>query len=292
MPGFDWWSVEHKEIIENAQNNIGVKIAIGSGYDGLITCDVDKLLTADYDLVISFRHTLSCFVIWSTGLNRSLSRKRFDVGKSTALSNLLRAGIQEDQIIPFYKQIRDQYQNPLGYQKILFVGINRLQEVVEHYEEFIFPNPDDEGYMEPICVPNENGDPVFVSTSDNVPQVLVNANISRCRDRIDRARRNYSFRKAVLERWNNRCAVCGETEMIVLQAAHIVAVKDGGNDSPNNGICLCANHHLMFDGENGKQLIAISEDQRTFSCSSASEKKKEWYVQARNRGLTLFPSRY
>lgn len=292
MPRFDWWSDEHKTIVENAEKNIGVRIATGSGYGGLITCDVGKLLTVDYDLVISFQQTLSCFVVWSTGLNLSLSRKHFDVGKSTKLSTIIRAGIPEDQIIPFYKQIRDQNQKPLGYQKILFVGINRLQDVVEHYEEFIFPNPDDEGYIEPICVPNENGDPVFVSISDTMPQVLINANILRSRDRIDRARRNYSFRKSVLERWNNRCAVCGETELIVLQAAHIIAVKDGGNDSPNNGICLCANHHLMFDGENGKQLIIISEDQRTFSCFSVSEKKKEWYIQAKNRGLALFPSKY
>ena len=71
-----------------------------------------------------------------------------------------------------------------------------------------------------------------------------------------------------------------------------LAVKDGGSDEPNNGICLCANHHLMFDGENGMHLITISEDQRTFSCSSTSEKKKDWYIQAKARGLTLFPSRY
>ncbi len=290
MPGFDWWSDEHKLIIENAEKNIGVRIATGSGYNGLITCDVGKLFTVDYDLVISFQYKLSCFVVWSTGLNRSLSRRRFDVGKSTVLSNIIQAGIQEDQIIPFYKQIRDQNQNPLGYQKILFVGINRLQDVVEHYEDFIFPNPDDEGYMEPICVPNENGDPVFVSISDTVPQVLINANISRNKDEIVRARRNHCFRKLVLKRWNNRCAVCGEKELIVLQAAHIIAVKDGGDDDPKKGICLCANHHLMFDGENGKQLITISEDQKTFSCFSVSEKKKEWYIQAQKRGLTLFPS--
>lgn len=284
MPGFDRWSDEHRMIVENAEKNSGVRIARRSGYNGLITCDVGDLFTVDYDLVISFRQKLSFFVVWSTGLNRALSRKRFDVGDSTALSDLIQAGVQEDQIIPFYKQIRDQ--------KTLFVGINRLQDVVEHYEDFIFPNPNDDGYMEPICVPNKDGNPVFVSISDTVPQPLINENISRAQDAIVRARRNHSFRKSVLERWNNRCAVCGEKELIVLQAAHIIAVKDGGDDNPNNGICLCANHHLMFDGENRKHLITISEDQRTFSCSSTSEKKKEWYIQAKARGLTLFPSKY
>ena len=41
--------------------------------------------------------------------------------------------------------------------------------------------------------------------------------------------------------------MCGITVEEVLQAAHIKAVKDGGNDDVENGIVLCANHHLMYD---------------------------------------------
>lgn len=292
MSRFRGWSNYHKSIVKNAERNIGLCIAVGSGSESKITCNVSDLLTKEYKLVISYRSNYNFFVVWPTELNFHKARTQFAVGQTYQFRALIGRGVGDNAIIPYYKEVKGEDSYLLGYQKILLVGANRLQDVIEHYEEYIFPSQDDEGYIEPICAPDEKGVPVFRRTSEDTPQALLKADITRAKDYISRTRRDYRFHRLVLERWNNRCAVCGETELIVLQAAHIIAVKDGGSDEPNNGICLCANHHLMFDGENGMHLITISEDQRTFSCSSTSEKKKEWYIQAKARGLTLFPSRY
>ena len=61
-----------------------------------------------------------------------------------------------------------------------------------------------------------------------------------------RAERNSEFREKVLQR-DKFCQVCGCGNQIILEAAHIIAVKDSGSDDERNGICLCRNHHKMFD---------------------------------------------
>lgn len=61
-----------------------------------------------------------------------------------------------------------------------------------------------------------------------------------------RAERNSEFRERVLQR-EKFCQVCGCGNQIILEAAHIIAVKDFGSDDERNGICLCRNHHKMFD---------------------------------------------
>src|SRR5262249_19206729 len=43
------------------------------------------------------------------------------------------------------------------------------------------------------------------------------------------------------------CAVCGQSVLDLLDAAHIGTKKDKGCDDPRNGLVLCANHHRAFD---------------------------------------------
>ncbi len=61
------------------------------------------------------------------------------------------------------------------------------------------------------------------------------------------------FRFAVAARTGERCALCSVDVRILLDAAHVVPVKDRGSDHPENGIMLCANHHRAFD----EGLVAI-----------------------------------
>lgn len=72
---------------------------------------------------------------------------------------------------------------------------------------------------------------------------------------------------------SNKCAICRCSEPKILQAAHIIAVSEGGNDGPENGICLCANHHLMYDNE----LIKIDFENLTLSDVAPTVKSMPWY---------------
>jgi hypothetical protein len=64
------------------------------------------------------------------------------------------------------------------------------------------------------------------------------------------------FRKRVLEGYGWRCLLTGETTKAVLEAGHIIPVKNRGSDELSNGICLRADIHMLFDSGH----IRISPD--------------------------------
>lgn len=68
-------------------------------------------------------------------------------------------------------------------------------------------------------------------------------------------KRNPVFRRLTMEAYKNACAVCG-LQGATVEAAHAFAVMHGGNNTVNNGIALCANHHILFDDG----LLAIFPD--------------------------------
>ncbi|WP_303317195.1 HNH endonuclease [Flavivirga abyssicola] len=67
------------------------------------------------------------------------------------------------------------------------------------------------------------------------------------------------FRKALLKAYKSKCAICGISYKIILQAAHIIPWSKSNNNQKMdicNGLLLCANHHGLFD----KGYIKISDN--------------------------------
>jgi hypothetical protein len=56
-----------------------------------------------------------------------------------------------------------------------------------------------------------------------------------------------AFRRAVLKGYSSTCLITGEMMPAVLEAAHIISKKNNGADTVNNGICLRADIHNLFD---------------------------------------------
>lgn len=54
------------------------------------------------------------------------------------------------------------------------------------------------------------------------------------------------FRSKLLE-LRGRCELCGISQPEILEAAHIKPKSEGGEDSSENGLLLCRNHHKAFD---------------------------------------------
>lgn len=67
-----------------------------------------------------------------------------------------------------------------------------------------------------------------------------------------------SFREAVLKAYRENCAICSLKHRELLDAAHIIADKDGGEPNVNNGLSLCKIHHAAFD----RNIIGINPDYR------------------------------
>ncbi len=100
----------------------------------------------------------------------------------------------------------------------------------------------------------------------------------------EKKKRDPKFRKKILRKFNNTCIVCGCKDVTVLQAAHIKSVADGGDDSEDNGYCLCANHHLLFDS----YKLIIDMESKKFSCEDIAETDPLWYQEAKKRGFKLY----
>lgn len=69
--------------------------------------------------------------------------------------------------------------------------------------------------------------------------------------KIEVTRQQYArdprFRNAVLEAYNNRCAMCG-LQLELIEAAHLVPHRHPeGQDIVSNGIALCSLHHKSLD---------------------------------------------
>lgn len=80
---------------------------------------------------------------------------------------------------------------------------------------------------------------------------------------VNRTVRDASFRRSVLEAYEDTCAVTGMRIVngggrAEAQAAHIVPVGEGGLDIVQNGIALSSTAHWLFD----RHLISITEDWR------------------------------
>jgi hypothetical protein len=87
---------------------------------------------------------------------------------------------------------------------------------------------------------------------------------------LSRIKRNQTEFKKKLSREGAYCAISGESTAEVLQAAHILDVRNGGIDEPENGILLRSDLHLLFDQgylviqKNGKIKVSksVSENYR------------------------------
>ncbi|MEW5883833.1 MAG: HNH endonuclease [Armatimonadota bacterium] len=89
-------------------------------------------------------------------------------------------------------------------------------------------------------------------TSDSVQQILSAPQIAT----VERQRRianviarpqQHAFRKRVLRAADYRCAITEVCLPEVLEAAHIVPVSSRGTDKTDNGLCLRADLHSLFD---------------------------------------------
>ena len=79
------------------------------------------------------------------------------------------------------------------------------------------------------------------------------------------------FRKKILGAYSNRCCFC-DLQLNITEAAHILPVSEkGSSDEVINGICLCPNHHKVYD--NG--LLYINEQYQIEINKSKIENLKE-----------------
>lgn len=92
-----------------------------------------------------------------------------------------------------------------------------------------------------------------------------------------------SFKRKLMELWQNKCAICGINLSSILKASHAKPWKDC-NDyerlDPYNGLLLCAHHDALYDrgfitvDKEGNVLIASILDENSHNIRFDNEEKQ------------------
>lgn len=164
---------------------------------------------------------------------------------------------ENDKILTYYTC----FQTPNGkfYEKRIVLHTDTLYKLVSELPSLMKFDLKDKNF--PLCLSH---------TENRIDTVEDN----RGRITTSRWNRKQIFRKEVLQAYGGQCAICRCAEKALLEAAHIQAVASGGSDAVSNGICLCANHHLMLD----EHLIEIDYKNAKLSFVADSVKNMPWYT--------------
>lgn len=223
-------------------------------------------------VVISYNDLKGVFVAWSAHIHNHIHA---NANTLTLTADYPREGVREDEIKCVYT-----YRNMYGNEKIAFIGVNALYEFCMNFDYYLTPHSSDDAFRAPA---------LYISDDDEFKKLEVGEDevitfTARAKESVSRLRRDPSFRKRVLEEYGYCCIVCGCSEEKILEAAHIVDVQYDNDDTTDNGLCLCCNHHKLYDSG----LLSFDWENETFSCSSEPEHSMPWYEAARQREFKLF----
>ena len=100
------------------------------------------------------------------------------------------------------------------------------------------------------------------------------------RSEVNRRERDPGFAHRVKARYGVACAVCRLSVPGLLDAAHIIPVRDGGTNDPRNGLPLCPTHHRAFDnglfGIEPSDLIVVPLSGNTLEELAIKEESIKW----------------
>ncbi len=262
--------IECKKVKTRLSNIYGEKILCRMGSAEEISYDISAANYALVDIVVYIHITYRVAIVWNRKIREKSNRSIHTFVLSQNLNDIIP---QSGQIKAIYKKMGTERAAP--YEKVLVLGVDTLYEISEELDLFLKINP-----LDNEC-PNEikNGK----LDRYDVPE-------DEARDRVSTKRweRDRQFRGAVLMAYGCKCAICRCEEEKLLEAAHIEAVADGGSDNLENDVCLCANHHKMFD----KELIKIDFDKHILTYVEDSVKEMPWYSVFKEKyaGRLLLPN--
>lgn len=99
----------------------------------------------------------------------------------------------------------------------------------------------------------------------HIPSILERRKVSR--EVLERPYQA-AFRRNILSAYHSVCIVTGVSIESVLEAAHIVPIKDKGSDQIDNGLCLRSDIHQLFDSGH----IKIKQSGELILSDTAAEK--------------------
>lgn len=235
-------------------------------------------------MLISFDCKHEVYTIWNLYIHKFLkdTRSMVTVRRGAPGDEAIKRGMKVNDIIKTFKPIRHGNREEC-VEIVVLVGKDALFEFCSNYSDYLFPHIGDNTLKK-----------IAFSTPDVNELQFIDTSLPRLPELVTREiytsyvkKRDPAFRKKILAYWDYTCIICGCREENILQAAHIRSVAAGGNDDIENGVCLCANHHLLFDSG----LLEINFAREVFNCESETEKQMPWYLEAQKRNFKIWDMR-
>ena len=247
-------------------------VAVGQNCEP--TCNISKRSLKHRErakYVVKVFEAQDLFMVWDCARHREY--KSIGAAQSAYSSVASWEDIKwgESPIIDCYKQIGSGgAERP--YEKVLIVRMSFFDQFFMNCEEYMSFNEFDEHF------PCNNGNAINAAHKWSTQRV-------RQRYSTSRLSRDASFSKQVLEAYGYRCAICGCDIREMLQAAHEhgYTVAETSYDDPAHGVCLCANHHLLYDSD----MLIIDLPNKSYMCKSEICNRK-WYAQYFEKKEGLF----
>ena len=242
------WNDAQKEKLKALLGDVRANFVGYNTHNRRTTSGIPFCELSNYDLILGYDADHKIYVAWSAIAHRIIDS---DANKHSFSLRKRYMDIENLQkpLVYFYQRIegtkKSEYSALEYYEKIVLIRESYIEKFCEYPLLYLMPNREDTGYKNNTVFQDIFSRKSLVSSGQNDGRWF--SDEERKRYSYSRVFRDSSFRDRVLKAHNNQCAICGESIEEVLQAAHIIAVKDGGSDDTENGICLCANHHLMYD---------------------------------------------
>lgn len=182
---------------------------------------------------VKFYEEKQFFAIWNLKRHRDFNAGLSSLSISNSWNDI-KCNI--DAFAPYYKGLKTA--NGESIEKIYVVGLHNFERFFGNYASYMQLNTlDDEFPQNFESVKKEADDVQWFDESE------------REKYSSSRHKRDARFRKDVLMAYDYQCAVCRCKAVKLLEAAHErgYEVATTNHDDPKHGICLCANHHLMYD---------------------------------------------
>jgi len=201
------------------------------------------------------------FIVWDIDAHRKCggSMSSFSVGRNweDIVPNAM-------TFQPFYKHLGSAYSDYI--EKVYVVGLSRTEEFFEHCDDYMRINDQDEEFDEQLSCT------VRKRIKKDIEEYPLE---KRKQYASTRKSRDARFRDTVLNAYRGMCAICRCDIPDLLEAAHEKSYEAAKTlyDDPKHGICLCANHHLMYD----RGLIDIDLSSESIVINNNDVMKMPWY---------------
>ena len=255
------WSMDQKKRILHSLDGYTCCF-VGIAPDGTSTSKVIFNREDPCDLIIGYSKKYNTFAVWNPYLH-AFRGATFKVRVGRFSTNTQR---NTEGFLAIYSSLNDRKHS---YEKKLLVKPDYIFEFCKSWREFLLPDVNDDQYNNKVLWADRYSP--MPRSWEKISEKI--ETIERRRDTVSRARRGAQFRSKVLEAYGNRCAICRCQIPEILEAAHVYDVQYGGDDKINNGICLCANHHKLYD----KGLINIKWEDKSLTINNPEVRSMDWY---------------